>query len=136
MGGIIVYSVGNLSDRINLRIKPGYIFLKNVEGYGQEGDEGQVHGTLCRLLLGYQPSQISDAGGCVTGFSVVNGKVRGDSWTCNAGKVYSDWKNRMMDFEKKVVTKAVNMWREGQADGQNIMIPSLITGLHELPLRL
>ena len=81
-GGLIIYSLGNLIIRKSLRksqIMPGYVFLVDSDRIKAERlptDEGKIHGTMCRLLLGYQPSQILRAGGILSGFSVQYGKLK------------------------------------------------------------
>ena len=78
-GGLIIYSLGNLKILCKSNIRPGYVFLLDSDRIKDERrptDEGKIHGTMCRLLLGYQPSQILRAGGILSGFSVQYGKLK------------------------------------------------------------
>ena len=123
LGGIIVYSVGTLN--VSVRIKPGYVYIKNTDKIDSKwGDEGMVHGALCRLLLGYQPSEVQNAGGCLSGFAIVNGVIKYNSYSTNASGGYSDGTKPMNDIEAKMLRNAIELWKSGTA-GQNIYVKDL-----------
>jgi len=128
MGGIIIYSLGSYQNKVRVKVKPGYIFIKHTNKHYRESDDGQTHGTLCRLLLGHQPTAISYAGGCISGFGMEGGKLKFNS-CCNAGQFYSDRLRAMGSFEQEVVSKAIGLWRSGKAGGQNLSVSSL--GIYE-----
>ena len=116
MGGIILYSLGSLSTS-KIKWKPGYIYVKtipNIEANKQKSvDEGQIHGTLCRMLLGYQPSDITNENGCLSGFSLTSEKVFvGNSVSCNTKGVYTNDGKSMKNFEAKIIEKALKKMRK------------------------
>ena len=116
MGGIILYSLGSLSTS-KIKWKPGYIYVKtipNIEANKQKSvDEGQIHGTLCRMLLGYQPSDITNGNGCLSGFSLTSEKVFvGNSVSCNTKGVYTNDGKSMKNFEAKIIEKALKKMRK------------------------
>ena len=92
-------------------------------------DEGIVHGTVSRLLLGKQPSDIVAAGGCLGGFSVQNGRMVPNSYSCNASENYHDGKRDLNGTEYAGISKAIKWWRTGIADGQNISVASIIDAI-------
>ena len=55
-GGIIIYSLGTAKIKTGKKIKPGYIYILNgdttIKNSHQDGDDGQIQGTLCRMLTG------------------------------------------------------------------------------------
>lgn len=116
LGGIILYSLGNLSTS-KIKWKPGYIYVKtipNIEANKQKSvDEGQIHGTVCRVLLDYQPSDITRANGSLSGFSLTSEKgFVGNSVTCNTKGVYTKDGKSMNNLETKIVKKALEKWRK------------------------
>ena len=67
--GIIVYSVGNRRN-IPVKTRSGYVYVRNTGRMGCEGrDEEQIHGELCRELLGCGGADIMQAGGSLSGFT-------------------------------------------------------------------
>ena len=116
LGGIILYSLGNLSTS-KIKWKPGYIYVKtipNIEANKQKSvDEGQIHGTLCRMLLDYQPSDITRANGSLSGFSLTSEKgFVGNSVTCNTKGVYTKDGKSMNNLEAKIIKKALEKTRK------------------------
>lgn len=116
LGGIILYSLGNLSTS-KIKWKPGYIYVKtipNIEANKQKSvDEGQIHGTLCRMLLDYQPSDITRANGSLSGFSLTSEKgFVGNSVTCNTKGVYTKDGKSMNNLEAKIIKKALEKMRK------------------------
>ena len=68
--GIIVYSVGNRRN-IRVKIRPGYVYVRDTGRMGCEGrDEEQIHGELCRELLGCGAADIMQSGGSLSGFTI------------------------------------------------------------------
>ena len=66
----------NLKFQSQIWISDPYISEDLVKA---EGDEGQVHGTMCRTLLRCQPKDIALAGGCLSGFAIHAGDLKFNS---------------------------------------------------------
>ena len=108
--------MGNLSPS-KIKWKPGYIYVKtipNIKANKQKSvDEGQIHGTLCRMLLGCQPSQITRANGCLSGFSLTSEKgFVGNSVTCNTNGVYIKDGKCMKNLEAKLVKNSLEKMKK------------------------
>ena len=59
-------------------------------------------------LTGYQPSEIRDKGGVLSGFAVINGEVRINSSSCNVYEGdYGDEERGMNDVEESLIKRAV-----------------------------
>jgi len=128
-GGIIIYSMGALQPKTDVRMKPGYVFIKNgwwLKSKKTDKDEGMIHGVLCRILTGYQPTEIAKFGGSTSGFSINDGVVRINSGACNANKygIYNTSgrpSDRSMNaVEEEVLTSAIAWWKLG--GGQNYKV--------------
>ena len=69
--GMVYYSLGTLTPKTGVSMKPGYVYIReSTQLQTRPGDDGIGHGALCRLLTGWQPSEIANAGGSVGGFSI------------------------------------------------------------------
>ena len=69
--GMLIYSMGSIKPTTCVMIKPGYIYIRDSDINKFEPKDGSmVHGHLCQILTGYLPSEISEAGGYLTGFSI------------------------------------------------------------------
>lgn len=115
-GGIVIYSMGLLKPKTGVRIKPGYVFIKDgrwLESQKTAKDEGQVHGVCCRILTGWQPSMITRCGGCTSGFSIKNGILRARSISCNTKGIYNTIEISMNSVEEKHLQKALDWWKSG-----------------------
>ena len=89
-------------------VEPGKVFLKKTADIQiKDGDEGQVHGALCREIFGAQPSEIIKAGGCVDGFAHRKGEFRGNSSTLNIAGSYSDGKREVNETAREGITKTI-----------------------------
>ena len=69
--GMLIYSMGDIKPKTGVRIKPGYIYIRDSDKNKFLPKDGSVlHGHLCEILTGYLPSQIAKANGCLVGFSI------------------------------------------------------------------
>jgi len=128
-GGIIIYSMGSLKPKTDVRINPGYVFIKNGRWLKSKKtflDEGMIHGVLCRILTGWQPTTIAKCGGSISGFSINDGVVRINSNSCNANRfgIYNTSGNKshrsMNEVEEKTLKSAISWWKRG--GGQNYYV--------------
>jgi len=66
------------------------------------------------MLTGFQPSDIHQAGGCITGFFIENGKFKGRSLATNTSKIsnskWNDGNKDMDDEEKALIKNATDLW--------------------------
>ena len=83
------------------------------------GDDGVIHGSLCRLLTGHQPRDIAIAGGCLGGFSIQDGVIKVNSWSMNAKGPYMNDKKPMDKLEEILIEEAVKNWVKGGCRQQN-----------------
>ena len=144
LGGIMILSTGSLESKTvyKTNISPGYIFMKNTDidpvtgqiKNKEKGDQGGVHGMLCRLLLGCQPSDVINAGGCISGFGIVNGQLKFNSGSMNT---YGDYvkqpciNHEMSRDEQTMIQAAIEGWKDGSFRNN---IP--ISAIHERGVKM
>ena len=86
-----MWSVGVMKPKARVPVVAGTIYIRDSSLLSKEpGDEGDVHGPICRELTGYQPSQINNSGGFVAGFSIQNGVIKYKSCSMNMVGPYGD----------------------------------------------
>ena len=118
MGGIILYKVDPSLNTKGIRWRPAYLYMKEVAAVKAEKrstDEGKCHGTLCRMLLGCQPSDIADKGGAAGGFFYEEGgdKLEIVSRSINMKGPYSDGNKDMTKGEESIVRACIEVWKQG-----------------------
>ena len=98
--GVVAYKVPD--------VPAGTVFVKETDDIQfKKDDEGEVHGGFCRELFGTQPAEIRNAGGCVNGFAVRNGKLKLNSSTCNKEGSYNDGKREINKIAGDEISKTI-----------------------------
>ena len=98
--GVVTYKVPG--------VPAGTVFVEKTDDIQfKKDDEGKVHGGLCRKIFGTQPAEITNAGGCVNGFAVRNGKLELNSSTCNKKGSYNDGKREINEIAKDEISKTI-----------------------------
>lgn len=121
--GVIVYHLGNNAPPpCSPRIKPGYVFIVRTDGvHGkalpQSGDASQIHGRVAKKLFrsDIELPEMRRRGLLVSGFAVLNGEVKVNSYGCNTGLHDDRWSNdsRTMGLAEERVTQVlVRRWKE------------------------
>ncbi|TNV74427.1 hypothetical protein FGO68_gene11172 [Halteria grandinella] len=115
LAGMIIYS--ELMDYTrpisgkNLRIRPGYVYIKASQEVKALSREGQVHGGLFYSLFEQQPSDLKLV---TSGFARVDGKWKFNSITLSTKtEGWHDSDKEMSAPEQKELKKALKHWEKG-----------------------
>ena len=65
----------------------------------------------------------------MSGFAIVNGMVVPNSFSCNAKEYYHDDTKQLNETERLAISKAIELWKTGRANGPNISVKALQKGL-------